>query len=787
MGNRRNAQRNTRLKIALSFSAALALALLIGTGGFGAPRQAQAAPPTISGTCTVTCLNPDDYGTRGIFRVEFPAYGITATGYCISGQEYGTPAPGDYPYTGVRQDNGTYRIVVDCSGGACYPQRPSPLGPQNVGDFEITLPGAVGVQKVPTATAADAVTGNPLYSLAGAVYGVYADEACRTELQTIETDANGYAESAPTLQPGTYWLRELRAPTRYALDGTAHRVELGMEDCPGGVAVAQVAETPQLAPVNLVVAKVDAETGTAAPQGDATLAGAVFAIDHYAGRFATAAEAEASGAARTSFGTATTDERGEARIDPAALPGNGQLHGFPLGTVVVREVTPPAGYLLADEPAVAVPVEAAGDAPAVAAFRAPRVADRVIRGDVALVKYGDRTPTGPGSQPLAGVAFDLVHAATGELAARIITDENGFATTAGLGPDGHGALPYGTYLVHEDPATTPAGYRPVDPFPVTIAEDGATLTYPVENGTGTFVHVEKRDAGTGNPAHGIMRFRVLDEAGNPVRFGGPEPREGSETPEKATGEANGSDGASSAPLGSPTSEFATDENGTCVLPGKLNGAGTYYLQEIEAPRGYALAKEPVAFEVGSGSANDPIVVVIEDEPQTVELTVRKTDAATGAAIEQAGITWDVRATADIVTADGTVRAVARETVARLESDATGCATSAPLYPGVYDVVETREPDGYERALEPLRVELAPGDPTEVTSQATLDFPNERITIPATLIGPGDVAETPAPADAPTPAAPGTPAQTGDAPLPFALLALVGAAAAALTVARLARR
>ena len=76
----------------------------------------------------------------------------------------------------------------------------------------------------------------------------------------------------------------------------------------------------------------------------------------------------------------------------------------------------------------------------------------------------------------------VVAAAVTQAVARIVTDENGRASTADL-HDGatDGALPYGTYEVREDPATTPPGYRAAEPFTVQVDENGRTSFYEVEN------------------------------------------------------------------------------------------------------------------------------------------------------------------------------------------------------------------------------------------------------------------------------------------------------------------
>ena len=103
-----------------------------------APRSAEALEG-ISGTCYVACTNAHIDGPDGgnVFEVTFPQYGISATGYCISGSVYGTPLPGTYPFSGEPTGDGGFQITVNCRGAGMYENHYSPYGAQNVGGFKI--------------------------------------------------------------------------------------------------------------------------------------------------------------------------------------------------------------------------------------------------------------------------------------------------------------------------------------------------------------------------------------------------------------------------------------------------------------------------------------------------------------------------------------------------------------------------------------------------------------------------------------------------------------------------
>lgn len=113
--------------------------------------------------------------------------------------------------------------------------------------------------------------GNPCYSLAGAVYGVYLDDQCQQQNRVAElvTDEQGNTGDVE-LSPGTYFVKEEKASKGYALCGETHRLTVAA----GQTSTVECAETPQNDPNLMKVQKVDSATGEAVAQGDATLAGA---------------------------------------------------------------------------------------------------------------------------------------------------------------------------------------------------------------------------------------------------------------------------------------------------------------------------------------------------------------------------------------------------------------------------------------------------------------------------------------------------------------------------------
>lgn len=69
------------------------------------------------------------------------------------------------------------------------------------------------------------VNGNSSYSLAGAVYKIYSDAGCTTEVGSLTTDANGKAATGDeSYDAGTYYIKEVTASPGCTLDTTVHSV-----------------------------------------------------------------------------------------------------------------------------------------------------------------------------------------------------------------------------------------------------------------------------------------------------------------------------------------------------------------------------------------------------------------------------------------------------------------------------------------------------------------------------------------------------------------------------------
>lgn len=461
---------------------------------------------------------------------------------------------------------------------------------------------------------------------------------------------NSAGEAALPL--GTITMQETKAPAGYLLNPHVFVRQInseGSEETVRAYNMPTVPETPQKG--QIVLQKTDAQTGKKKAQGAASLENAVYDIFRKADYKAGDTRKAASFA-----GSMTTDKEG--RASSAELP---------LDTYYVLEREASRGYLLEEKIHEVV-------------LSAKNLTDRVFvenvasreqvkRGDIQLAKFAsdlDGEDERDRKKPLGGIRFSVKSVATGEVVCTMITDENGFATTADAASP-QGRLPYDTYVISEENA--PRGLAPVKPFSVKVEEHGVTLGYILEDRyIASAVSVAKRDKETEKivPMAGT-EFRLLDKEKKPITMTLRYPRSKKQE------------------------TFLTDEKGSFVFPEKL-AAGTYYLEEVSAPKGM-LKGEAFLFEVDSDSSwEEPLIVESFNENVMGEIALRKTDADTEAPVE--GAVYGLYAAEDIFTADGTLRVKKESLVAEKATGADGKIWFQELHLGRYYVKEKKPAPGY---------------------------------------------------------------------------------------------
>lgn len=273
---------------------------------------------------------------------------------------------------------------------------------------------------------------NPCYSLDGATYGVYSDSVCTQQVGTLTCNASGDS-NVIDIAPGTYYVKETQAGKSYALDEGIHQVNVSG----GQTATVNVTDTPQNDPADMLVAKVDAETGKASPLGAGTLAGAEFTVRYYDGFYTQENLPEKA----TRTWVLKTDSKGRTSLlgaqnkpDTYFVTGDSlytSTDGYatlPIGTVSVQETKAPQGYLLSDSTLHIQQITSNSATERVSTFvepseDAPTVREQMKRGDIAFNKVHGEDMTG-----LANVPFKITSKTTGE-SHIAITDVNGILTT----------------------------------------------------------------------------------------------------------------------------------------------------------------------------------------------------------------------------------------------------------------------------------------------------------------------------------------------------------------------
>lgn len=438
---------------------------------------------------------------------------------------------------------------------------------------------------------------------------------------------------------------------------------------------------------NVTVTKSDAETGL--PQGDATLAGAVYGI-----------------------------YKGDQLVDTYTTDANGQFTTkyYVCGDDwTIREITPSEGYLLDN---TVYPIGAAAKNYTVEYnTTASDVTEQIIKGRIAIIKHTDDGETQL-ETPEVGAEFAIFLKAAGsydnaKASERdyLTCDENGYAATKDL--------PYGIYTVHQ--AKGWDGRELLADFDVYIAKDGQTYRYLANNRNfESYIKIVKVDAETG---------KVIPLAGAGFRLYRPDRSLITQT--------------FTYPAVTTIDTFYTNSDGYLITPEKLEYGTGYSLVEVSAPYGYTLNSEPVYFDVTADNATEEnAVTVVEvtksNTAQKGVLRISKSGEVFSSVTEAdgiyqpvftvkglAGAIYEIAAAEDIITPDGTLRYTAGEVVDTVTTDETGLAESKPLYLGKYEIREITAPTGYVRNTEVHTAELVyAGQEVEITETAA-DFCNER--------------------------------------------------------------
>ena len=468
----------------------------------------------------------------------------------------------------------------------------SKITPKTPGSFYILIkieplqPKEYAVTLTKTSADVSITQGNSAYSLAGATYNVYkGTSGTGSVVATFTTDAAGHATLSTPLEDGTYSVKEVTPPKGYKLDEKIYTftingadTSLSVEDEPGTL--------------TLKLKKKDSQTGST-PQGNATLAGAVYQVSYQKG------------------GQTVTEE-----LTSDASGNLGTLEGIPFGTVTVKELTAPEGYRL-DTEVHTYTVDGSQLTGDVYELEVDDLTEDVQRGGLTIQKLDSQTGTTPqGDASLEGISFEIVNdsqnpvvvngntAAPGQVAMTITTNAAGVATT------GESALPYGEYTVREVSTNDSMLQTFTEEISVTIDSDGEMLEYEAENEVVRGgIDISKEDSQTGSTPQGNasfagIDFEVINRSANPVVVGG-----------------------QTYAVGNVVMTITTDESGHAGTGSDVLPYGTYEVREAATNESMLLTWEGEMVQVWQNGHSVSVTAV--DEVERGGLSVEKQDTITG--------------------------------------------------------------------------------------------------------------------------------------------------------------
>ncbi len=547
---------------------------------------------------------------------------------------FGPIAPGNYKVREIAVPNASTNPIYDLNDTM----------------YSVTVNGGttaeITIANTKTRITIQAVTkGEANNMLGNCIVSLYESDGT-TLIEEKQTDTNGKAVFAPVLL-GNYIVKETYVPNPYVLGESGTQAET-VRNITGvyGVSHYSVEIKNAIAKGTITIDRQDIETGVN-PQGDATLNGARYDVYN---------------SANVKVATLTT------------LPNERTITSglLPLDTYKIVETGTPTGYLPPSNPATTATLTYK-DMYTPQVSSSATVMSEVIRGIVSISKFASIDPTGllpeGHKYPLENVVFTATLKSKNELSDTITTDVEGKAQTR--------RLAYGTYTITETQGVE--GFDLVPPYDVFISQNGKIYFSYIEDATvQREISIVKKDDGTGNViAMAGTKFQVLNSAKEVVTFDVLHPQ--------------------------PTTltEFETDSSGSVYLPNKLI-AGTYYLRELQAPNGYLLNTEDIPFEV-TDSSPQTIVVEIKDVNAMGIINIEKTGEVFegmqgGLPVYSqqplADVVFEVIASDNIITNDGTLRASMGDVVDTLTTDAEGKTVSKQLYLGSYIVREKQVPKDY---------------------------------------------------------------------------------------------
>lgn len=405
--------------------------------------------------------------------------------------------------------------------------------------------------------------GNSNYSISGAVYGVYSDSSCATEVGTLTVGADGTSNTLE-LKEGTYYVKEKTAPKGYVLDTTVHNLVITS----GNTTTLNVSDTPNNVKINII--KQSGSSSTTNGNDKYSLKGAEYTVYY-------------DSSCTQSAGKITTDANGK-----------GSLSGLALGTYYVKETKAPAGFTL-DTKVYTVDAKT-GDTGNVTISKNVTSTESPNTVEIELTKSSkNATLTGSNNNySLQGAVYTVYSDSA-------CTKSVGTITTDSTGKGKISNLPLGIYYIKE--TTASKGFI-VNTEKITVdASKGSTST----------VVIKKSATSVETP--NTVKIDLTKSSSNKTVTNGNNKYslQGAEYTVYSNSACTKSVG-----------KITTDSSGKGSISGLA--LGTYYVKETKASKGYTLDTKVYSVNATTGNATVEVVnksVASSEVPSTVEITLTK--------------------------------------------------------------------------------------------------------------------------------------------------------------------
>lgn len=535
--------------------------------------------------------------------------------------------------------------------------------------------------------------GNSNYSLNGAQFTIYRDSACRNAVQTLTIGSDSYSAVSKDLLPGTYWIKEVKAPDKgYQISTKVYSVNVTANNTSSSPAWVDVYEAPKTTKILLTKSSTDPEVSNG--NSNYNLAGAVYRI--YTDKNCT----------KWTGKSITTDEK-----------GNGSIEGLALNEYWLKEYSAPNHYTL-DKTVYYVDGRDQWGVNAIAVnlnVKERPVYDINFSSKIAIQKVDSETgkPVAAGNGSLQGAEFKVKYYSDAMTTDPAASGRQALYTWI-LKTDEKGEVYFkDSYLVSGDKF---------------IKDHDGNIVIPA--GTLTFEEIKSPNGYLVNSEIQVVCIKNKDVNADPV-YVTPTQKEKSLTLTLVKTQA-GTDKVIEGAVFEHTLPDGTKEQFTTDADGKIEFQGLQWgdhtIKEISVPDGYSVNKNPITFTV----AEDNTVTITSKATETdtngdIKLTVED-DGNISAAFDEKLAPFDLHINKInnhnkvLEGAEFTVYSDAdcKTEVTKGKTDDNGDLTFKDLIPEKdYYLKETKAPQGYRIPVNTdgsdivykVRVESVPVDGT----------------------------------------------------------------------------